>query len=69
MYRKEAIICQHLYWLGIREIVWKEVINCDTCQGTKKPNKNGNLLSKEAEEMPRNKLCVDLIGPYVTRRK
>ena len=35
----EAMICQHLYWPGIREAVQKEVINCDTCKCMKRPNK------------------------------
>ena len=32
MDRTEAIICQHLYWPGIRPAVRKEVTNCDTYQ-------------------------------------
>ena len=28
-----------------------------------------NLPAKMADETPRNKLCVDLIGPYKIRRK
>ena len=31
--------------------------------------KNCNLPDKEAEEIPWNKICVDLIGSYVIRRK
>ena len=31
--------------------------------------KNGKLPAKLAEEIPWNKLCVDLIGTYVIRRK
>ena len=31
--------------------------------------KNGKLTAKLEEETPRNKLCVDLIGPYKIRRK
>ena len=29
---------------------------------------NDKLKNKEAQETPQNKLCVDLIPPYVTRR-
>ena len=43
-----------------------EVSNCDTCQHTKKSNeKYGKLPDKVAEEIPRNKICGDLIGTYV----
>ena len=64
------MICQHLYWIDIRYAVRKEVTNCDTCQRTKRSNKKyGKLTAKLSEEIPRNKLFVDLIGPYVIRRK
>ena len=44
--------------------------NCDTCQRTKLSNKEyGRLTAKLAEEIPWNKLYVDLIGPHVIRRK
>ena len=36
----EAMIFQHLYWPGISNVVWKEVTYCDTCQCTKRSNKN-----------------------------
>ena len=70
MDRTEAIIRQRLYWPGIRNSVQKEVTNCDTFQRTKQSNvKYGKLPAKESEEITRNKLCVDLIGTYVIRRK
>ena len=31
--------------------------------------KYGTLTAKEAEKIPWNKLCLDLIGTYVIRRK
>ena len=40
MDRTEVMIRQHLYWTNIRYAVWKEVANCDTCQRTKRSNKN-----------------------------
>ena len=44
--------------------------NCDTCQITKQSNnKYGRLLSKLAEEIPWNKICVDIILPYLIRIK
>ena len=50
IYIMEAIICQHLYWPRIRNSVHKEVNNCDTHQGTKRPHiKYGKLTAKETE--------------------
>ena len=47
-----------------------EVTDCDTCQHTKVSNKkHGKLSAKLAEEIPWNKLFVDLISTYVIRRK
>ena len=36
----ESIIRPHLYWPNIRYAVCKEVTNCDSCQRTKRSNKN-----------------------------
>ena len=61
---------QNLDWIGIRKSLRKEVTNCDTCQQTKQTIiKQGKLPAKEAEKIPRKKLCVDIIGPYFIRRK
>ena len=66
----EAIIFLHLYWPGIRKYIRKELANCDTFQCIKPSNKKyGKFPAKEAEEIPRNKLCVGIIGPYFTRIK
>ena len=63
MDRTEAMVRQYLYWSDIRYASQKEVSNCDTCQYTKRSNiKYGKLPAYLAEEIPRNKLCVDLIG-------
>ena len=44
--------------------------NCDTCQRTKQSDKKyGKLPEKLSKEIPINKLCVDIIGTYVIRRK
>ena len=70
MYRLEAMIIQHFYWPSIRKFTQKEVTKCDTFQHTKQSNiKYGKLPDKEAGEIPRNKLCVDLIGNYVIQIK
>ena len=66
----EAMIHQHLHWTNIIDSVRKEVTNCDTCQRTKLSNNEyGKLPAKLYEEILRSKLCADLIGTYVIRRK
>ena len=66
MYRAWVMICQHLFWPGIRKTVWKEVNNGDTCQSTKRSKiKYGKLPAKESDEISRNKIHVDIIGPFV----
>ena len=67
MYKMEWIILQHLYCTGIIEDVQKELNNFDTLQRTKRWNKKyGKLLAKEDKGIPWNKLCVYIIGPYIT---
>ena len=64
------MIRQHLYWPGIKNAVWKEVTNCDTCQRTNRSNiKYDELPDKEAEEIPQHKLYVDINGFYVIQKK
>ena len=64
------MVFQHFYLPDIIYAVQKEVTNCDTFQRTKQSNKKcGKLPAKLAEEIPCNKICVDLIGPYVISRK
>ena len=66
----EAMLFQHFYWPSIIPAIQNEGINCDTCQRTKQSNKRyGKLTAKLAEETPWNKMCVNLIGPYIIRRK
>ena len=70
MDRTEVMILQHLYWPDIRNSVRREVTNCETWQRTKRSNiKYGTSPAKLDEEIPWNKLCVYLIGPYVIIRK
>ena len=45
-----VMICQHLYYPGIREAVLKEVTNCDTCQRKKHSNKKYDKLPAEEAE-------------------
>ena len=59
-----------MYWNRIREAAQKEVSDCYTCHLTKLSNKkHGKLPDKVAEEIPQNKICVYIIGPYVIHRK
>ena len=70
MDRTEAIVHQHVYFPGIIHATRRELTNCNTSQRTKQSNiKYCKLPAKESEEIPWNKLCVDIIGPYVIRRK
>ena len=68
--RTEETIRQHLWWPELREQVRKHCSHCPTCQKSKRDFiKYGNLPTKEAEVIPWDKMCVDLIGPYKIRRK
>ena len=68
--RTEATIAQHFTWSKMREHIRKECSTCHTCQLTKKTKKKyGHLPAKEAESLPWEKLCVDMIGPYNIKRK
>ena len=70
MERTEATIRQYFYLPDIIDDVCKEVANYDTSQGTRKlNNKYGKLPAKSYEEILWNKLCVDLIRPYLMKRK
>ena len=70
MDRTEAMILQHLYQPNIRYAIRKEVTTCDTFQRTKLSNKKYRKLpAKLSEEIPWNKLCVDLIVPYILLQK
>jgi hypothetical protein len=68
--RMEQSIRQHFTGTKLREIVHKICSTCPTCQITKKSSiKYGKLPEKEAEAIPWDKLCVDLLGPYTIKNK
>ena len=68
--RTEESIAQHLYWSKMRDEITNYVKVCPTCQKNKrKVKKYGRLPPKEAEVIPWDKMCIDLIGPYKIRRK
>ena len=68
--RTEESIGQHLYWPKMRQQITRYVQTCPVCQRNKrKVKKYGWLPPKEAETIPWDKMCIDLIGPYTIRRK
>ena len=68
--RMEETLRQHFWWPKLREAVRNYCQTCSICQRTKRKNiKYGKLPPKEAEAIPWDRMCVDLIGPYtITRR-
>ena len=63
--RTEETISQYFYWQNMRNDITKAVSTCAICQKQKKQRKKyGHLPVKEAECLPWERLCVDLIGPY-----
>jgi hypothetical protein len=63
--RTEETISQHFYWQNMQNDITKAVSTCAICQKQKKQTKKYGLLpEKEAEYLPWDRLCVDLIGPY-----
>ena len=68
--RTEESIKQHFHWKDLRKHVHEICSKCHVCQVTKKRHmKYGQLPPKEAEIIPWDVLCVDLIGPYKITRK
>ena len=63
--RTEQTIRQHFTWKNLRETVHDVCSKCHTCQLCKRNKKKyGKLPEKQAEHVPWETLCVDLIGPY-----
>jgi hypothetical protein len=56
---------QHYTWRGIRKTVEDVCQKCVMCQLHKpKIKRLGHLPAKTPEEIPWERLCIDLIGPY-----
>ena len=54
----------------MRTDITRSVKGCLVCQKTKRQkNKYVHLPAKTAEAISWDTLCVDLIGPYIIRRK
>ena len=63
--RTELSISQHFYWKNLRKTVHEICTKCKTCQFLKRNKKQyGRLPPKEAETIPWDTLCVDLISKY-----
>ena len=63
--RTELTMGQHYYWPKMRDTVHHVCSRCKCCQTNKrKLKKYGKLPEKEAETIPWQSVCVDLIGPY-----
>ena len=64
--RTEESIGQHLWWENMRKHITLSVSSCLNCQKNKRCHKKyGHLPEKEAEAIPWDKMCLELIGPYI----
>ena len=62
---EEETIGHHLWWPKMRDHITNYVKQCPLCQRTKQRKRRYGLLPlKEAEVIPWDRLCVNLIGPY-----
>ena len=63
--RTELTIGQHFCWKGLHNDVEAVLNRCQQCQLYKPASKKLGLLPpKESEDIPWERLCIDLIGPY-----
>ena len=63
-------MAQHYTWKGMQKLIQDVCKKCPTCQLTKpKLKQYGHLPPKEVEEIPWERLCIDLIGPYTISAK
>ena len=63
--RTELTLGQHYTWKGMRKTVQDVCRRCASCQLNKTSHqKMGLLPEKTAEDIPWERVCVDLIGPY-----
>ena len=70
MNRTHETIAQHSYWPKLKDDCENLVKHCPTCQRNKRKAKSYGLLPPQnAEAIPWDHLCIDLIGPYTITRK
>ena len=63
--RTELTMSQHYTWKGMRTTIKNVCQTCQLCQMHKpKVRRVGHLPPKTPEEIPWERLCIDLIGPY-----
>ena len=66
--RLEETLVAVMYWPGLRADVRRHVKSCKRCQlGKRRKRKYGHVPSKIADQVPWQKVCVDLIGPYTVK--
>ena len=68
--RTELTMGQHFTWKKMRSTVQHVCQHCKACQLNKpKLRKLGHLPPKIPEEIPWERLCIDLVGPYTVGDK
>ena len=66
--RLEETLVTVMYWPGLRADVRRHVKSCDRCQkGKRRARQYGHVPPKIADQVPWQKVCVDLIGPYTIK--
>ena len=65
----EVMICQHLYCIEIQKPPGRNLMIVILSNVQNGKIKKGKLPANGDDEIPWNKLCVDLIFTYVIRRK
>ena len=59
-----------MHWKGMRTAIRSTTKSCNTCQTNKKRKlKYGHLPVNTVIRIPKEALCVDLIGPYTLKGK
>jgi len=66
--RLEETLVAVMFWPGLRVDVRRHVKSCKRCQlGKRRKRKYGHVPPKIADQVPWQKVCVDLIGPYTLK--
>jgi len=66
--RLEETLVTVMYWSGLRADVRRHVKFCDRCQkGNQRAWQYGHVPPKIADQVPWQKVCADLIGPYTIK--
>ena len=60
---------QHYYYNQFRNDIRTRVKVCKNCKKRQQSVKYGKLSAKEAEAIPKDRLLVYFIGPYIMRRE